>query len=114
MALFAIAATVAASSSDMKWLRRLFGTRHRRRFSRRAVESDRARYRVGQGRGAFDVTNDDDIHGGSRHCTTLRALLIRRARWVWRAPFIAITVCAYLMIIGAIRQILVASAQTTR
>jgi DHA1 family bicyclomycin/chloramphenicol resistance-like MFS transporter len=82
MALFAVAATVAASSTDMEWL-----------LAARFKDAARLMSLMTMIFTAAPVI-----------APTIGALLV--AHWGWRAPFIAIAACAYLMIM-AVRKNLV-------
>ena len=105
MALFAIAATVAASSSDMEWL--LVARFVQGIGAASAVVLSRAIVRdIASGRDAARLMSLMTMifTAAPVIAPTFGALLV--AQWGWRAPFIAIAACAYLMIV-AIRQNLV-------
>lgn len=105
MALFAIAATVAASSTDMEWL-----------LAARFIQGIGAASAVVLSRAIVrDIASGKDAARLMSLMTmiftaapviapTFGALLV--AHWGWRAPFIAIATCAYLMIM-AVRKNLV-------
>jgi len=105
MALFAIAATVAASSTDMEWL-----------LAARFVQGIGAASAVVLSRAIVrDIASGKDAARLMSLMTmiftaapvvapTFGALLV--AHWGWRAPFIVIAACAYLMIV-AVRKNLV-------
>ena len=105
MTLFAIAATVAALSTDMEWL-----------LAARFVQGIGAASAVVLSRAIVrDIASGKDAARLMSLMTmiftaapviapTFGALLV--AQWGWRAPFIAIAICAYLMIF-AIRSNLV-------
>ena len=105
MALFAVAATVAASSTDMEWL-----------LAARFVQGIGAASAVVLSRAIVrDIASGKDAARLMSLMTmiftaapviapTIGALLV--AHWGWRAPFIAIAACAYLMIM-AVRKNLV-------
>ncbi|MCP4299732.1 MAG: multidrug effflux MFS transporter [Gammaproteobacteria bacterium] len=105
MTLFAIAATVAASSSDMEWLlaaRFIQGI-----GAASAVVLSRAIVRdIASGRDAARLMSLMTMifTAAPVIAPTFGALLV--AQWGWRAPFIAIAACAYLMIL-AVRKNLV-------
>jgi len=105
MTLFAVAATVAASASDMEWLlvaRFIQGV-----GAASAVVLSRAIVRdIASGQDAARLMSLMTMifTAAPVIAPTFGALLV--AQWGWRAPFIAIAVCAYLMII-AIRKNLV-------
>ena len=105
MALFAIAATVAASASDMEWL--LAARFVQGIGAASAVVLSRAIVRdIASGRDAARLMSLMTMifTAAPVIAPTFGALLV--AQWGWRAPFIAIAACAYLMIV-AIRQNLV-------
>ena len=105
MALFAIAATVAASSSDMEWL--LVARFVQGIGAASAVVLSRAIVRdIASGRDAARLMSLMTMifTAAPVIAPTFGALLV--AQWGWRAPFIAIAVCAYVMIM-AIRKNLV-------
>ncbi len=97
MTLFAIAATVAAASSDMMWLlaaRFIQGI-----GAASAVVLSRAIVRdIASGRDAARLMSLMTMifTAAPVIAPTFGALLV--AQWGWRAPFIAIACCAYLMI----------------
>jgi len=105
MALFAIAATVAAASNDMEWLlaaRFIQGI-----GAASAVVLSRAIVRdIASGRDAARLMSLMTMifTAAPVIAPTFGALLV--AQWGWRAPFIAIAICAWLMI-AAIRSNLV-------
>ena len=105
MSLFAIAATVAASASDMEWL--LAARFVQGIGAASAVVLSRAIVRdIASGRDAARLMSLMTMifTAAPVIAPTFGALLV--AQWGWRAPFIAIAACAYLMIV-AIRQNLV-------
>ena len=105
MALFAIAATVAAASSDMEWL--LVARFVQGIGAASAVVLSRAIVRdIASGRDAARLMSLMTMifTAAPVIAPTFGALLV--AQWGWRAPFIAIAICAYLTII-AIRKNLV-------
>jgi DHA1 family bicyclomycin/chloramphenicol resistance-like MFS transporter len=105
MTLFAVAATVAASATNMEWLlvaRFIQGV-----GAASAVVLSRAIVRdIASGRDAARLMSLMTMifTAAPVIAPTFGALLV--AQWGWRAPFIAIAVCAYLMIM-AIRKNLV-------
>ena len=104
-ALFAIAATVAASANDMEWL--LVARFVQGIGAASAVVLSRAIVRdIASGRDAARLMSLMTMifTAAPVIAPTFGALLV--AQWGWRAPFIAIAICAYLMIM-AIRQNLV-------
>ena len=105
MTLFAIAATVAASSSDMEWL--LVARFVQGIGAASAVVLSRAIVRdIASGRDAAQLMSLMTMifTAAPVIAPTFGALLV--AQWGWRAPFIAIAACAYLMIL-AVRKNLV-------
>ena len=105
MTLFAIAATVAALSTDMEWL--LAARFVQGIGAASAVVLSRAIVRdIASGRDAARLMSLMTMifTAAPVIAPTFGALLV--AQWGWRAPFIAIAACAYLMIV-AIRQNLV-------
>ena len=105
MSLFAVAATVAASANDMEWL--LVARFVQGIGAASAVVLSRAIVRdIASGRDAARLMSLMTMifTAAPVIAPTFGALLV--AQWGWRAPFIAIAVCAYLMII-AIRKNLV-------
>ncbi len=105
MTLFAIAATVAALSTDMEWL--LVARFVQGIGAASAVVLSRAIVRdIASGKDAARLMSLMTMifTAAPVIAPTFGALLV--AQWGWRAPFIAIAACAYLMII-AIRQNLV-------
>ncbi len=105
MALFAIAATVAAAASDMEWL--LAARFVQGIGAASAVVLSRAIVRdIASGRDAARLMSLMTMifTAAPVIAPTFGALLV--AQWGWRAPFIAIAICAYLTII-AIRKNLV-------
>jgi DHA1 family bicyclomycin/chloramphenicol resistance-like MFS transporter len=105
MALFAIAATVAASSTDMEWL--LAARFVQGIGAASAVVLSRAIVRdIAAGKDAARLMSLMTMifTAAPVIAPTFGALLV--AHWGWRAPFIAIATCAYLMII-AVRKNLV-------
>jgi len=99
MVLFAIAATVAASSTDMEWLllaRFLQGI-----GAASAVVLSRAIVRdISSGKDAARLMSLMTMifTAAPVVAPTFGALLV--AQWGWRAPFIAIAICGYLMLLG--------------
>ena len=109
MTLFAIAATVAAASSDMELL--LVARFIQGIGAASAVVLSRAIVRdIASGRDAARLMSLMTMifTAAPVIAPTFGALLV--AQWGWRAPFIAIAVCAYLMIV-AIRKNLVETHQ---
>ncbi len=105
MALFAVAATVAAAASDMEWL--LAARFVQGIGAASAVVLSRAIVRdIASGRDAARLMSLMTMifTAAPVIAPTFGALLV--AQWGWRAPFIAIAICAYLTII-AIRKNLV-------
>jgi DHA1 family bicyclomycin/chloramphenicol resistance-like MFS transporter len=105
MTLFAIAATVAASSSDMEWL--LVARFIQGIGAASAVVLSRAIVRdIASGRDAARLMSLMTMifTAAPVIAPTFGALLV--GQWGWRAPFIAIATCAYLMIL-AVRKNLV-------
>lgn len=105
MGLFAIAATVAAASTDMEWL--LAARFVQGIGAASAVVLSRAIVRdIASGREAARLMSllTMIFTAAPVIAPTFGALLV--AQWGWRAPFIAIAACAYLMIF-LIRQNLV-------
>jgi DHA1 family bicyclomycin/chloramphenicol resistance-like MFS transporter len=105
MTLFAIAATVAASSSDMEWL--LVARFIQGIGAASAVVLSRAIVRdIASGRDAARLMSLMTMifTAAPVIAPTFGALLV--GQWGWRAPFIAIAACAYLMIL-AVRKNLV-------
>ena len=105
MTLFAVAATVAAASSDMEWL--LIARFVQGVGAASAVVLSRAIVRdIASGRDAARLMSllTMIFTAAPVIAPTFGALLV--AQWGWRAPFIAIAICAYLMLF-AIRSNLV-------
>lgn len=105
MTLFAVAATVAAASSDMEWL--LVARFVQGVGAASAVVLSRAIVRdIASGRDAARLMSllTMIFTAAPVIAPTFGALLV--AQWGWRAPFIAIAICAYLMLL-AIRSNLV-------
>ena len=109
MTLFAVAAIVAAASTDMEWL---LGARFVQGIgAASAVVLSRAIVRdIASGREAARLMSllTMIFTAAPVIAPTFGALLV--ARWGWRAPFIAIAVCACLMLV-AIRMNLVETHQ---
>lgn len=104
MTLFAIAATVAASSSDMEWL--LVARFVQGVGAASAVVLSRAIVRdIASGRDAARLMSLMTMifTAAPVIAPTFGALLV--AQWGWRAPFIAIATCAYLMILAIRRNL---------
>ena len=105
MTLFAVAATVAAASADMEWL--LAARFVQGMGAASAVVLSRAVVRdIASGREAARLMSllTMIFTAAPVIAPTFGALLV--AQWGWRAPFVAIAVCAYLMLV-AIRMNLV-------
>ena len=97
MTLFAVAATVAAASSDMEWL--LIARFVQGVGAASAVVLSRAIVRdIASGRDAARLMSllTMIFTAAPVIAPTFGALLV--AQWGWRAPFIAIAICAYLML----------------
>ncbi|MBT8090650.1 MAG: multidrug effflux MFS transporter [Gammaproteobacteria bacterium] len=104
MALFAIAATVAAAASDMEWL--LAARFVQGIGAASAVVLSRAIVRdVASGRDAARLMSLMTMifTAAPVIAPTFGALLV--AQWGWRAPFIAIAACAFLMIVAIQRNL---------
>ena len=105
MTLFAVAATVAAGAVDMEWL--LAARFVQGIGAASAVVLSRAIVRdIASGREAAQLMSllTMIFTAAPVIAPTFGALLV--AQWGWRAPFIAIAICAYLMLV-AIRRNLV-------
>jgi len=97
MTLFAVAATVAAASNDMEWL--LIARFVQGVGAASAVVLSRAIVRdIASGRDAARLMSllTMIFTAAPVIAPTFGALLV--AQWGWRAPFIAIAICAYLML----------------
>jgi DHA1 family bicyclomycin/chloramphenicol resistance-like MFS transporter len=104
MALFAVAATVAAAAVDMGWL--LAARFFQGVGAASAVVVSRAIVRdIASGRQAAHLMSllTMIFTAAPVIAPTFGALLV--AQWGWRAPFIAIAVCAYLMLYGIRRNL---------
>jgi len=99
MGLFAVAATVAAAAGDMEWL--LAARFVQGIGAASAVVLSRAIVRdIASGRQAAHLMSllTMIFTAAPVIAPTFGAILV--AQWGWRAPFIAIAVCGYLMLIG--------------
>jgi DHA1 family bicyclomycin/chloramphenicol resistance-like MFS transporter len=99
MTLFAVAATVAAASTDMEWL--LVARFVQGVGAASAVVLSRAIVRdIASGRDAARLMSllTMIFTAAPVIAPTFGALLV--AQWGWRAPFVAIAICAYLMLVA--------------
>lgn len=99
MTLFGVAATVAAASTDMEWL--LVARFVQGVGAASAVVLSRAIVRdIASGRDAARLMSllTMIFTAAPVIAPTFGALLV--AQWGWRAPFVAIAICAYLMLVA--------------